>query len=142
VPGWPATRRNFYRIVLAGSILVGLGVLWQAFSIAAYIRSGDSGWLDAHLVGSFFVHAGQLAIVIGAIVAAWRNWRAVGTAVAFLALAVVQLLALGDTDKVGSWVNGFHGFLALVVMLAALRYAQWSARILGIRVSPGSAGGA
>jgi hypothetical protein len=118
-----------------------LAVLWQAFSIAAYFRSGDQGWLDAHFLGSIFVHVGELAIVIGALTAAWGNWRAIGTAIAFLALSVVQLLALGDPDERGSWVNGFHGFLALVLMLAALGYARWSARALRITTAIGSAPG-
>ena len=48
-----------------------LGVLWQAFSIAAYVRGAGDGAIDAHLTGSFFVHAGQLAIVIGVLVAYW-----------------------------------------------------------------------
>ena len=134
-------RRAPAWLVLVGAILVVLAVLWQAFSIAAFFRSGDADWLDAHSVGSLFVHVGQFAVVIGAIVAAWRNRKAVMTAIAFLALSVVQLLALGNTDETGSWINGFHGFLALVVLVAALGYVWWSARILGLKSRLGSAGG-
>ena len=81
--------------------MVVLGVLWQAFTIAAYVRSGDEGALDAHGGGSLIVHLGQLAIVIGAIVAYWGNWRMVGGAIGFLVLAIAQLAFLGDTDKEG-----------------------------------------
>ena len=117
---------NLLRLVFGAAILVVLGVLWQAFSIVAYIRSGEDGWLDAHGTGSLFVHIGQLGIVIGTIAVAWGRWRVVGIAVLFLVLSVVQLAALGDTEESGSWVNGFHGMLALVVMLAALGYWSWA----------------
>ena len=137
--GSRAVKRFFLWLVLVGAIVVFLGVLWQAFSIAAYVRSGDEGWRDAHAAGSMPVHLGQLAIVIGAIVAAWGNWRAVGAALGFLVLSIAQLVALGDTEKDGSWVNGFHGFLALIVLLSALAYAQWSARTLGLRQVSGAA---
>ena len=89
-------------IVLLGAAVVVLGVLWQAFSIAAYVRGVGEGALDAHLTGSFFVHAGQLAIVIGAIWAWWGNWARVGGAVGFLILAVAQLAFLGDTGEQGT----------------------------------------
>jgi hypothetical protein len=127
-------RRLFSWLLLVGSIVVVLGVLWQAFSIAAYVRGAGQGALDAHLTGSFFVHAGQLAVVVGAVVAYWGNWRAVAGAFAFLVLAVAQLAFLGDTDEQGGWINGLHGFLALVILLAALAYAARAARELGLRV--------
>jgi hypothetical protein len=126
-------RRLFSWLLLVGSIVVVLGVLWQAFSIAAYVRGAGQGALDAHLTGSFFVHAGQLAVVVGG-VAYWGNWRAVAGAFAFLVLAVAQLAFLGDTDEQGGWINGLHGFLALVILLAALAYAARAARELGLRV--------
>jgi hypothetical protein len=135
-------KRFFTWLVLVGAVLCFVGVLWQAFSIAAYVRSGSGDWLDAHGAGSLPVHLGQLMIVIGAIVATWGNWRAVGAAVGFFVLSVVQLFALGDTEKEGSWVNGFHGFLALIVLLAALAYADWAARRLGLRRASGAAGSA
>jgi hypothetical protein len=135
-------KRFFLWLVLVGAVICVLGVLWQAFSIAAYVRSGSEDWVDAHGAGSLPVHIGQLAIVIGAIVAAWGKWRMVGGAVAFLALSVAQLAFLGDTDEEGSWVNGLHGLLALVVLLAALWYGMWSSRALGLRQASGGAGSA
>lgn len=109
-----------------------LAVLWQAFSISAYVRGAGEGALDAHGAGSLFVHIGQLAVVIGAIWAWWGNWRAVGTAVAFLVLSVAQLAFLGDTEEPGGWVNGLHGFLALVVLIAGAMYAHRAKRELGL----------
>lgn len=135
-------RRLFMWLVLVGAVLCFVGVLWQAFSIAAYVRSGSEDWVDAHGFGSMPVHLGQLMIVIGTIVAAWGNWRAIGAAAGFLVLSIAQLGLLGNTEEEGSWVNGFHGFLALIVMLSALAYAQWAARRLGLRSSAGAAGSA
>lgn len=126
-------RRTPLWLVLVGGAVVVLGVLWQAFSIAAYVRGAGDGAIDAHLTGSFFVHAGQLAIVIGAIWAWWRNWTAVGLAVGFLVLSVAQLAFLGNTDEKGGWINGLHGFLALVILLAGVWYFTRARRELGLR---------
>lgn len=135
-------RRNFIWLVLVGGVLVVLSVLWQAFSIAAYARGAGDGALDAHGMGSLFVHIGQLAVVIGAIVAYWGRWRDVGLALGFLVLSVAQLAFLGDNEESGGWVNGLHGFLALIVLLAGLAYAQRAYRELGLRSSAGAAGSA
>lgn len=133
-------KRGFLWLVLVGGVLVVLAVLWQAFSIAAYVRGAGDGALDAHGFGSLFVHIGQLAVVIGALVAYFGNWKAMGLALGFLVLSVAQLAFLGDTDEEGGWVNGLHGFLALIVLLAGLAYAAKAARELGLRTSPGAAG--
>lgn len=117
-------RRQALTLVLAGGILCVVAVLWQAFTISAFVRGAGEGALDAHGWGSLFVHIGQLSIVIGSVWAWWGNWRAMGWAAAFLVLAVAQLAFLGDTDEPGGWVNGLHGFLALVVLSAAAMYAH------------------
>jgi len=130
-------KRNLRWLIFAGGVIVVLGVLWQAFSIAAYIRGAGDGALDAHLGGSFFVHAGQLAIVIGAVAAYWGRWRDVGLAAGFLVLSLVQVPALGNTDEQGDWINGLHGLFALLILIGGLLYAQkaWSE----LRSSPGAA---
>jgi phosphatidylglycerophosphate synthase len=135
-------RRNFTWVVFVGGVVVVLGVLWQAFTIAAYVRSGEEGALDAHGGGSLIVHIGQLAIVIGALVAYWSNWRQVGYAIGFLILSFAQLAFLGDTDEQGDWINGLHGFLALIVLIAGLLYAQKAWRELRPTASPGVPGSA
>ncbi|MGH3127979.1 MAG: hypothetical protein ACRDPX_08665, partial [Gaiellaceae bacterium] len=60
-------KRKSTWVVLVGGVLVVLGVLWQAFTIAAYVRGAGDGALDAHGAGSTVVHIGELAIVIGAL---------------------------------------------------------------------------
>jgi phosphatidylglycerophosphate synthase len=137
-----AMKRNFTWVVFVGGVIVVLGVLWQAFSIAAYVRGAGEGALDAHGGGSLIVHIGQLAIVIGALVAYWGNWRQVGYAIGFLILSVAQLGFLGDPDEQGDWINGLHGFLALIVLIAGLLYAQKAWRELRPTASPGAAGSA
>jgi hypothetical protein len=121
-------------LVLAGGALTVVGVLIQAFTIAAYVRGAGEGALDAHGGFSMLVHIGQLLIVIGAIWAWWGNRSAVGIAVAFLVLSVAQLAFLGDTEEEGGWVNGLHGFLALVVLLAGAWYFTRARRELGIGI--------
>jgi hypothetical protein len=135
-------KRNMRWLIFVGGIIVVLGVLWQAFAIAAYFRGAGDGALDAHLGGSFIVHIGQLAIVIGALVAYWRNWTQVGLAIGFLVVSLAQVPALGNTDEQGDWVNGLHGLLALVILIAGLLYSQKAARELGIRQSGDVAGSA
>ena len=71
-------RRTPLWLVLAGGVIVVIGVLIQAFTIAAYVRGAGDGALDAHGGFSMVVHIGQLLIVIGAIWAFWGNWTAVG----------------------------------------------------------------
>jgi hypothetical protein len=125
-------RRTPLWLVLAGGVIVIVGVLIQAFTIAAYVRGAGDGALDAHGGFSMIVHIGQLLIVIGAIWAWWGNWGAVGLAVAFLVLSVAQLGFLGDTEEEGGWINGLHGFLALIVLLAGAWYFTHARRALGL----------
>ncbi len=125
-------RRTPLWIVLVGGVIVVVGVLVQAFTIAAYVRGAGEGALDAHGGFSMLVHIGQILIVIGAIWAWWGNWGAVGLAVAFLVASVAQLAFLGDTEEQGGWINGLHGFLALVVLLAGAWYFAVARRELGL----------
>ncbi len=125
-------RRIPLWMVLGGGAIVVVGVLIQAFTIAAYVRGAGEGALDAHGGFSLLVHIGQLLIVIGAIWAWWGNWNMVGLAVAFLVLAFAQLAFLGDTDEQGGWINGLHGFLALIILLSGAWYFTRARRELGL----------
>ena len=135
--------RTFLWLLLVGAVIVVLGVLFQAFSIAAYVQGAGEGALDAHGGGSMIVHIGQLLVVIGAIGAFRRSWPAIGLAVLFLVVSVAQLAFLADTEEGdGGWINGLHGLLALVLVLWAAWYGSTAARLLGLRSSPDAAGGA
>ena len=135
-------KRNFTWAVFVGGVIVVLGVLLQSFTIAAYVRTGDPDWIDAHGGGSLVAHIGQLAVVIGALVAYWGNWRQVGYAIGFLVLSIAQLGFLGDTEEQGNAINGLHGFLALIVLIVGMLYAQKAWRELRPAGSPDAAGSA
>lgn len=135
-------RRTFLWLNLVLSSLIVVLIFLQAYFITAYIAGAGEGALDAHGGGSLIVHIGQLAVVIGALVAYWGNWRQVGYAIGFLILSFAQLAFLGDNDKQGDWINGLHGFLALIVLIAGLLYAQKAWRELRPTASPGVPGNA
>jgi hypothetical protein len=135
-------RRAFRWLVLVGGILTVLGVLLQSFTIAAYASGAGDGALDAHGGGSLVVHIGQLAVVIGVLVAYWGNWPMIGGAIAFLVLSIAQLGFIKPEDEPGDWINGLHGLLALVILICGLLYAQKAWRELGLRQSGGAAGSA
>jgi hypothetical protein len=134
-------KRNFKWVVFVGGVIVVLGVLLQSFTIAAYAAGAGEDALDAHGGGSLLVHVGQLAVVIGALVAYWGNWRMVGLTIAFLVLAFVQLSFIPPEDG-GDWVNGFHGMLALIILISGMLYAQKAWRELRGTASPDVAGSA
>ena len=119
-------------LVFVGGAVTVVGVLIQAFTIAAYFRGAGEGALDAHGGFSMLVHVGQLLIVIGAIWAWWGNWGAVGLAVAFLVVCFAQLAFLGDTEEPGGWINGLHGALALVILLVGAWCFSRGRRELGL----------
>jgi hypothetical protein len=125
-------RRTPMWLVFVGGAVTVVGVLIQAFTIAAYFRGAGEGALDAHGGFSMLVHVGQLLIVIGAIWAWWGNWGAVGLAVAFLVVCFAQLAFLGDTEEPGGWINGLHGALALVILLVGAWCFSRGRRELGL----------
>ena len=125
-------RRGSTWLVLVAAAVVVIGVFLQAFSISAYVRGAGDGALDMHQSVALLVMLCELAVVIGALVAWWGNWRAVGLAIAFLVLAFLQLAFVGDTEEEGGWVNGLHGLLALVVLVSAGIYFHAAKRALGL----------
>ena len=97
-------KRKFTWVVFVGGIVTILGVLLQSFTIAAYASGAGSDWLDAHGGGSLVVHIGQLAIVIGALVAYWGNWPRSADRDRFLALSIAQLgVPRPAPDEQGDW---------------------------------------
>jgi hypothetical protein len=126
-------RRVFLWLYLLTAVAVAVGVLLQAFSIAAYVRGAGGSALDMHQTIGFTTHGIEVVVFVVAFIAYWRRWRQIGLAVLLPAIGTAQLLLVGDTDKSGSWVNGLHGLLALIVLLLAVALAQEAARSLGVR---------
>jgi hypothetical protein len=109
---------------------VAAGVLVQAFSIAAYIRGAGQDALDLHATGGFITHSIEIVVFLAALAGYWGTWRRVGLAALLPIVGTVQLFVIGDTDEAGSWINGLHGLLALVVFLLALILAHAGTRSL------------
>ncbi len=133
-------RRRGLWLLLVGAIVVIVGILLQAFSIVAFVRGAGGGALDMHRAVGDVVHLGELFVVVGAIWLWWRQWTEVLLALGFLVVSVIQLLLIGDIDEPGGWANGLHGFFAIVLLVAAVLYAQVAARGLGLGRSATTSG--
>jgi hypothetical protein len=116
----------------AGSLVVVVGIAVQAFSIVAYVRGAGEGAFELHKANSIVVHAGQLAISIGAIWAWWRNWVVIGLAVSFAVLSVLQVMAVGDIHNEHGWIYGLHGAGAILILLIAVVTGEIAAQGLGL----------
>jgi hypothetical protein len=125
---WARARRVFLWLFLLGASLVVIGVLLQAFSIAAYVRGAGNGARDMHESIGFITHAVEIVVFLLALGAFWGRWRQVGLAVLLPVIGTGQVFAVGDTDERGGWVNGLHGLLALVVLLLAVALVHEGAR--------------
>ena len=123
-------RRGFLWLYTLAALIVVVGVLVQAFSIAAYVRGAGSGALDMHKTVGFMTHNVEIIVFLAALVAYWGSWRRVGLAFLLPLIGTIQVFSIGDTDKSGGWVNGLHGLLALVVLLLAVFLAQDGMRSL------------
>jgi hypothetical protein len=116
-------RLGFVWLSLVTAALVAVGVLLQAFSIAAYMRGAGADALDMHKTVGFLTHSVEIVVGLAALVGYWGLWRRVGLAILLPVIGTAQLVAVGDTGRSGGWVNGLHGLLALVVLLLALALA-------------------
>jgi hypothetical protein len=118
-------RRTPLWLVLVGGAVVVVGVLIQAFTIAAYVRGAGEGALDAHGGLSTIAHVGQLLIVIGVIWAWWGNWTAVGLAIAFV------VFASRSSPSSATWTSPVAGSTACTAC------SRWSSCSLARGASPG-----
>lgn len=123
-------RRLFLWVFTLGSLTVALGVLWQAFTIAAFVRGAGDQARDLHVLGAYVVHTVEIVVFLAALGAFRSDWKRVSIAFMFPVVGTVQVFAIGDTDAPGGWVNGLHGLLALVVLLWAAWFATLGARAL------------
>jgi hypothetical protein len=125
-------RSAFLWLYVVAASLVVVGVLVQAFSIAAFVRGAGEDALDMHETVGFLTHSVEIVVLLVALVAYCGVWRRL---LPFLlpVIGTFQLFAIGDTDKTGGWVNGLHGLLALVVLLLAVALVQDGVRSLRAR---------
>lgn len=126
------------QFVLASLVVVG--VFLQAFFISAYTRGAGEGALDAHGAFGGITHLLEALVFLVALVAWWRAWGQIALAFALPVLGTAQIAFVGDTDERGGWVNGLHGFGALVVLVLAAIIAHRAMRALGLRSSEPAAG--
>jgi hypothetical protein len=123
-------RRVFLWLYLLTALVVVVGVLLQAFSIAAYVRGAGTEALDMHQTVGFATHSVEIVVFLVALVGYWGRWRQVGLALLLPVIGTIQVLLIGDTDESGGWINGLHGLFALVVLLLAVVLAQAAKRSL------------
>ena len=120
--------RGFQWAVLILSGLVALGVFLQVYFIASYFFGAGTDALDLHKDMGGIVHLVEVLVFLAALVGFWKKWTDVGWAFALALIGTVQL-AFSDGDD---WVGGFHGVLALVVLILAAVVSHRTMRALGI----------
>lgn len=128
----PPRRRVFLWIFTSSVAVVAIGVLWQAFTIVAYIRGAGQQARDLHVHGAYIVHTIEIVVLGASLGAFWRDWPRIGLAFALPVYGTLQVFAIGDTGEAGGWVNGLHGVLALVVLLQATAMTLDGARQLRV----------
>lgn len=137
-PNRPGRTRLVCLIAFTGTaMIVALGVLWQAFSIVAYIRGAGQTARDMHVLVAYIVHNTEIVVFLAALGAFWRDWRRIGFALLLPVYGTFQVFAIGDTGQSGGWSSGLHGLLALVVLLQATALTFDGARRLRVaRAAP------
>lgn len=139
-------KRWFLWINVVLAALVVVGVFVQAYSITAYIAGSGTeaaDALDLHgLVGTAIVHPAELLVFLTAFGAWPRAWRWIGFTFLLPLIGTIQVfLAPPESgDRQSGWVHGFHGLLALVVLVLAAEIAQKGLRDLGLRRERGAGG--
>ena len=131
-------RRAFLWLYVLTASIVVVGILLQAFSIAAYARGVGEDALDMHETVGFLTHSVEIIVLLVALVAYWGAWRRLWLPLLLPVIGTLQVLAIGDTDKTGGWVNGLHGLLALIVLLLAVALVQDGVKSLRARPVPPS----
>jgi len=126
-------RRTFLWINFVLASLIVLLIFAQAYFITAYV-TGEEGALDWHsFLGFAIIHPAELLVFLTAFGAWPRAWRWIGFTFFLFVLGTVQLfLAPPEEDPASGWVHGFHGLLALLVLVTAAVIAHRGMRDLGL----------
>jgi hypothetical protein len=128
-------RRAFLWINFLLAAFITLAIFVQAYLITAYISGAGEGALDAHgFLGFAIIHPAELFVFLTAFGAWPRQWKWIGLTFLLFVLGTVQLFLAPDSDDPQSgWLHGFHGLLALVVMVTYAVVAHRGRRDLGLR---------
>ncbi len=127
-------RRTFLWVNYVLASLIVLLIFAQAYFITAYATGAGQDALDTHgFIGFAIIHPAELLVFLTAFAAWPRAWRWIGFTFFLFVLGTVQIfLAPPDDDPASGWVHGFHGLLALVVMVTAAVIAHRGMRDLGL----------
>lgn len=131
----PGAQRGARWALLVTASLVIVGIFLQVYFIAAYAFGAGESALDAHTGLGHAVEGVTALAFIAALVAYWKAWAKVAPAFALAVLTVVQV-GFADADE---WVAGFHGLLALVMLILAHAVVQRTVRDLGLGRHGGTA---
>ena len=130
-------KRPFLWIQLVLAALVVVGVWLQVYFIASYFFGAEDA-LDVHEAVGGITHLLEVLVFLAALGAWWKNWGRIGHAFALAVIGTVQISLSGSDD----WVGGFHGLLALVILVMAVFVVKWNAEALGLtRASRGDDAG-
>ena len=123
---------SWVNFVTAAAVV--LGVFLQVYFIASY-ASGAEDALSAHKDVGGVVHLIEVVVFLAAIVAFWGAWREIGLNFSLPLIGTIQLALAPSTDgdPGNGWVHGFHGLLALFVLIIAAVIAHRGMRALGLR---------
>jgi hypothetical protein len=131
-------RRAFHWIQLVLAVIVAAGVWLQVYFIASYFFGAEDA-LEVHeVIGGIVVHPAELLAFLVAFGAWPRDWGKIGHAFGLALLGTIQIFFAGGDD----WVGGFHGLLALAVLVMAVFIVKWNAEALGLTRGRGAGGSA
>ncbi len=114
---------------LVTASLVVVGVFAQVYFIAVYIYGADADALDLHTGVGNAVHGFEILAFLSAIGAYWKRWGEMSLSLALVVLGTVQI---GFAQADNAWAAGFHGLLAMFVLVLASIISHRAVHALGL----------